>query len=109
METRRCGERARYGMAVWRCLETATSFGTVWNGMENAFFCNVGSKTPSGRAVWSQESSDYPWAIPMRGRGSLFLVFRERKLLILGHIPHRRMQRPEFPNELEQKCRYGLR
>ena len=43
----------------------------------------------------------------MRGRGSLFLVFRERKLLILGHIPHRRMQRLEFPNELDSR-RFGI-
>ena len=34
------------------------------------FMIFVRSIAPSGRAVWPQESSHYPWAIPMRGGGS---------------------------------------
>ena len=38
----------------------------------------------------------------------VFLYFRERKLLIVGHIPQRRMQRLEsFPNELDLR-QYGI-
>ena len=37
-----------------------------------------------------------------------FLYFRERKLLIVGHIPQRRMQCLEsFPNELDLR-QYGM-
>ena len=48
-------------------------------------FHNSHTKYHSGRVAWLPGKFYCPCAIPLRGHGSSFLTFRERKLLILGH------------------------
>ena len=50
-------------------------------------FHNFHTKYHSGRVVWFPGKFYCPCAIPLRGHTArVFLIFRERKLLIWGHV-----------------------